>query len=101
METVTPFDFLSNLFSKDGLSNGYISVKFYEQTKISFKIEEGSCKISFEEELPTVHFTDGFMMIQPKILGIKLEKDGGTFQIKSFPDIPFKYNWLIKDIKDS
>lgn len=101
MEAITPFDFLYSVFSENGLSNGYVSVKFHEKTKISFKIEENECSIIFEDELPTVHFTDGFMLIKPKILGIKLQKNGGIFQVKSFPDIPFKYNWLIKGIKDS
>ena len=92
----TPFEILSKLFSKDGYEHGAFSVKIENNITIRVFRDGDNFMIKFPEERPEAKVRK-LIPLKTKVDGIRLGSTGGVLELSSFPDIPFRYDWVMED----
>jgi len=96
---VNPYEVMSSIFSEDGLKISDFTLKVHSETSIDIykgalgDVNDESIIIDFQENQPTVTIKK-IIKLKLTVEGIELYKDGGLLKLDSFPDIPFKYEWL-------
>lgn len=90
---VNPYEVMSSIFSEDGFKVSEFTLKVQSETSIDIYKSEDSIVIDFQENQPTVTIKK-IIKLKLTVEGIELYKDGGLLKLDSFPDIPFKYEWL-------
>lgn len=92
----TPFEILSKLFSKDGYEHGAFSVRIENNITIRVYRDGDNFMIKFPEERPEAKVRK-LIPLKTKVDGIRLGSTGGVLELSSFPDIPFRYDWVMED----
>jgi len=96
---MNPYEFMSSLFSEDGLKISDFTLKVHSETSIDIykgapgNVDDESIIIDFQENQPTITVKK-IIKFKLTVEGIELHKDGGLLKLDNFPDIPFKYEWL-------
>ena len=93
---MTPYETIDRLLSKDGFESGIISIKCDSDTKLSLLREDDCYILSFFDKLPAVRLKT-VVPINLQMLGVKFYKKHGVLLIQNFPDIPFKYSWIMEN----
>ncbi len=93
-QKINPYDFLKNILSKEGFATEYFSVSFEDSINLSVSEYEDGIKISFNSK-PKLKLKK-YLRLTLTVSSIILNKDDGVLMIDSFPDIPFKYDWILK-----
>lgn len=92
----TPYEVLSKLFSDEGYSHGAFSVKIKNTITIRVYKDGTNFMIKFPEERPEAKVRK-LIPLKTKVDGIRLGSTGGVLELSSFPDIPFRYDWVMED----
>jgi|TARA_B100000085_G_C18504729_1_gene497055 hypothetical protein len=92
----TPYEVLSKLFSDQGYSHGAFAVKIENTITIRVYKEGTNFMIKFPEERPVAKVRK-LIPLKTKVDGIRLGSTGGVLELSSFPDIPFRYDWVMED----
>jgi hypothetical protein len=92
----TPHEVLSKLFSKEGYTHGAFSVKLDNNVTVRLFREDDKFVIRFPEERPEAKVRK-IIPLKTKVDGIRLGSTGGVLELSSFPDIPFRYDWVMED----
>ena len=92
----TPYEVLSKLFSDEGYSHGAFSVKIENTITIRVYKDGTNFMIKFPEERPEAKVRK-LIPLKTKVDGIRLGSTGGVLELSSFPDIPFRYDWVMED----
>lgn len=92
----TPYEVLSKLFSDEGYSHGAFSVKIENTITIRVYKDGANFMIKFPEERPEAKVRK-LIPLKTKVDGIRLGSTGGVLELSSFPDIPFRYDWVMED----
>lgn len=92
----TPFEILSKLYSDDGYEHGAFSVKIENNITIRIFKDGDNFMIKFPEERPQAKVRK-LIPLKTKVDGIRLGSTGGVLELSSFPDIPFRYDWIMED----
>ncbi len=96
---MNPYEFMSSLFSEDGLKILDFTLKVQSETSIDIykgapgNVNDESIIIDFQENQPTVTIKK-IIKLKLTVQGIELREDGGILKLDYFPNIPFKYEWL-------
>jgi hypothetical protein len=93
-QVINPYEFLKKILSKEGFSNDYFSISFEDSINLFVSEIEDGIKIFFNSK-PKLKLKK-YLRLTLTVSGIILNKDGGILTIDSFPDIPFKYDWILK-----
>lgn len=96
MEQINPYEIVKKIISKEGFATDYFSVVF-EKNPVDISISEfdNIIKISFKDSKPKIK-VNKYIRLTLYVSSVFLDQNGGTICIDSFPDIPFKYDWIFK-----
>ena len=92
----TPHEILSKLFSEKGYQHGAFAVKLENDITIRVYSASEGFRIKFPEKKPEAKVRK-LIPLKTKVEGIRLGTTGGVLELTSFPDIPFRYDWIIED----
>jgi hypothetical protein len=87
---------VKSLFSEKGLQIPNLNIKMQNPTDVNISVSNESVKISFPKNKPTVTLKK-FVTFSLSLSAIDLSSTGGVLELDSFPDIPFKYDWILNE----
>lgn len=92
----TPHEALTKMFSKEGYCHGAFCLKL--EGYITIQIDETNEKfiIKFPENKPKAKIRK-LVPMQTTVSGVRLGRTGGVLELDSFPDLPFRYDWIMED----
>ena len=94
-----PYDIITQLFSPEGIVNGTFSLRLSGETKIIISqvdskfLKDDNIYIRFPENRPIASI-NRLLKISVDVMGIRLGTTGGILELKYFPNIPFRYEWI-------
>lgn len=94
---LTPHEILEKLYSSEGYYRGAASVRLdgFCNVKV-FPSNDGLFSVKFEEPKPVIKIGNT-LSVKTTISGIILGENGGSIEVDRFPDVPFRYSWIMGD----
>lgn len=92
----TPFEILTDLFSDRGFCHGAFCLSLIDHTNITLTKTDDGFSIKFLDNQPIVKVRR-LIPLKATVTGLKLETNGGVLELDSFPDISFRYEWIMED----
>jgi hypothetical protein len=87
---------IKSLFSEKGLQIQNATIKLENPIDVNISISDKSVKILFPKNKPSVKIKK-IISFSVTLSGIDLSESGGVLEIDNFPDIPFKYDWILNE----
>jgi len=89
------FKLIQQIFSEDGLTIQSFRIQSSNVLSVTITSTDSGIKVAFIDSKPKIYINK-IISLSLTLSSIYLSESGGVLEIDYFPDIPFRYNQLLK-----